>query len=273
MRHKLFWFVDSEKNARNWNDFGSRTNNAPNRGYLAIAFEALKRTQGDDFEIIPLIGRSEVLQYIPNAPKQAIDLPPAIWRSFVISQLCSTHGGLVIDGNSVLTVGQRLYPLVSMHRATMFGTDPDEPVVSPTTAIAPGPCPYLGWASAPNTPSWLFVANEWTKLVDAGPQTWSSAIARRMGRALWEGQVARGAVVIRQGDGSRFPNGTLRQLEDYFGRLDDATDPKLILSPDTAYITYNGDDLSRKFEWNWVLRLSVDQLKSSNLLWMHYATK
>lgn len=271
MKTKLYWFVDAESNARNWWDFHSRRSMLPNRGYLQVALEALQRTQGDDFQIVPLIGRMDTMAAMSNPLPRAIDLPPALWRSYVISHLCANQGGLVIDGNSVLTLGPSFKPLVNSISAAMFGTDHDEPVVNPTTDIAPGPDQYIGYASTSGHPAWIYAAKEYDALVARGPQAWSSAVVRRMPRALWDQQLQLGMSIIRAADGSRLEDGKLRQLEDYFGRVSNPTNPRQTLTKDAVYVAYDGDDLVRRYEFGWFNRLSPQQIKESDLVWTQYA--
>jgi hypothetical protein len=195
---------------------------------------------------------------------RAIDLPPALWRSYVLSNLCAKHGGLVIDGNSVLTIGPAF--TVGGAQAAMFGTDHEEPVAG---GAKPGPDQYIGYASTPGHPSWTYALNEYEKLISSGPQAWSSAVARRMPRQLWETQKSLGATLIREADGSRLPNGHLRQLEDYFGSTLD--DPRQAMSKHAVYVAYDGDALERRYEFNWFLLLSPEDIENSDFLWAKYA--
>jgi hypothetical protein len=272
IKPKLYWFVDGDAvpNSRNWWDFHGRQSVTPNRGYLSVTLDALNRTQGKDFNIIPLIGRMQTMTYLGNAHPRAIDLPPALWRCYIIAAL-AVRGGLVIDGNSVLTLGPSFAPHLKDVAAAVFGCDHDEAVVNPQEALAPGPDNYVGYAAAANHPAWTYTLNEYTKLCEAGPQTWTAALARRMPRTLFETQKQKGIECIRDVDGSRLPNGQLRQLEDYFGRKYDVEDPKQAVDPKAVYVTYNGEDLERRYEFNWFLRLSHKQLEDTDLLWSKYA--
>jgi hypothetical protein len=269
LKQNLYWFVDSEPNTRNWWDFHGRRSDTPNRGYLEVVLDSLKRTQGHDFNIVPLIGRLQTMAYLETAEPRAIDLPPSLWRVYVISFLASKKGGLIIDGNSVLTLGPSFAPLLVNVQAALFGTDHDEAVVSPK-ALAPGPDNYIGYSLAPNHPAWTFTLNEYTKLVKSGPQSWTAAVARRMPRTLWETQKIKGMECIRKADGSRLPDGTLRQLEDYFGRSATIEDPNQAMNSNALYVAYDGDALEKRFEYNWFLRLNKKQLEDTNLMWSKY---
>ena len=267
----LWWFVDDEPNARSWLDFMGRKTTEPNRGYLQIALEAVRKTQGADFEIKPLIGRGAVMAQIPGAPQEAVRLPAALWRRYAIAGLLEAQGGLVMDGDSTLCVGPSFDPLLTNVDAAVFGITADEPIVSPSTAVSPGPAPYVGWSRSPHHSAWAHAADIWTRLVRAGPQSWTSAEARRTYMTVFEAQRDLGITTIRIADGGRLPDGRPRQLEDLFGRVSEPADPKTALTAGAVYVPYDGDELARRYEFNWFLRLSADQIKSSDLVWVHYA--
>jgi len=271
MKPTLLWFIDDENNARGWLDFMGRNTTEPNRGYLKVALESLHRTQGDDFVIKPLIGRDAVLAQINGASKDAKRLPPALWRRWAVANLLRCNGGLVMDGDSTLAVGPSFKPLLAGVEAAAFGVTADEAIVSPSTAVAPGPSPYAGWAAAPQHPAWSYAASIWNKLVERGPHAWSSAEARRTYMPVFEVQRTKGLSVIREAEASRLPDGRPRVLEDLFGRVSLPADPKTSLTPGAVYVAYDGDDLIRRYEFNWFTRMSPAQIKESDLVWAHLA--
>ena len=261
----LWWFIDSDTNARHWADFSARNSRQPNRGYLELALKKLYETQGDAFTIKPLYGRKETLAAIESANQRALALPPDLWRSYVIANLCAQKGGLVVDGNSTLFISK--FPSLRGVDAAMFGTYPDEPVVSPMTAVAAGPAPYVGWATEKQHPSWTHAAQQYNALVEAGQQAWGAASARRMFLEVWNTQQQLGATIVRGIDGSRRANGTKLQLDDVFGKT------PLDLPKETVYVTYDGDDLARRHEFNWFLRMSPKQILESACAWCLLAAK
>jgi hypothetical protein len=271
IKPKIWWFCDSEVNARLPNDFGAPNSTTPNRGYLSIALKRVEETQGEDFDIQPLIGREATLAAIPNANPAATQLPPALWRQYVVANLLVNYGGLVMDGDSTLCVGPSFLKAVKNVPAAAFGVNPDEPVVSPATAVAPGPAPYVGWAKEPGHAAWNYAAKEWNRLVARGPQAWSAAVARRMNLEVFEHQRTQGLVVLRAAEGGRLANGKMRSLEDLFGRVNEPSDPKTALLPGTIYVSYDGDMLARRYEFNWFLKLSPEQIKESDFVWAKLA--
>lgn len=272
MKPVLWWIVDVEPNSRNWLDFGGRKTAEPNRGYLQVAFAAVRKTQGADFDVRPLIGRAAILAQIPAAPPQAAELPAALWRRYAVAALLEAQGGLVMDGTSTLCVGPSLAPFVKGVDAAAFGITADEPIADAITAAAPGPAPYVGWSSVAKHPAWAHATAIWTKLVERGPQAWTSAEARRTYMTVFEAQKGMGLDVIREAEAGRLPDGRPRALEDLFGRVAEPVDPKMALTPGAAYISYDGDDLARRYEFNWFLRLSPSQIASSDFVWARLAS-
>jgi len=262
----LWWFVDVEPNSRNWDDFGARKTMRPNRGYLQVALDALQRSQGKDYLIIPLIGRQAVCDALgPDCNHAATQLPAALWRQWALCNLLSAHGGLAMDGTSTLCIGPSFSDAVRGVDAAMFGVNPDEPVVSPATASAPGPGPYAGWAASPRHDAWKYAADTWNALVLRGPQAWSAAAARRMPQAVWEGQRSRGARIVRAAEACRLKDGRPLELEDLFGRI------ALPVDMNAVYISYDGDMLARRHEFSWFLRMSPEQLADSQIAWARIA--
>lgn len=273
MKPILWWIVDVEPNSRNWLDFGGRKTTEPNRGYLQVALEAVRKTQGADFDVRPLIGRTAILAHIPAAPPHVAELPTALWRRYAVAALLDAQGGLVMDGASTLCVGPSLAPFVKGVDAAAFGISADEPVADAIAAAAPGPAPFVGWSAAAKHPAWAHAAAIWTKLVERGPQAWTSAEARRTYMTVFEAQKGLGLHVIRGAEAGRLLDGRPRVLEDLFGRVTEPVDPKMALTPGAAYISYDGDDLARRYEFNWFLRLSPKQISSSDFVWARLTQK
>jgi hypothetical protein len=88
---------------------------------------------------------------------------------------------------------------------------------------------------------------------------------------VFEAQRAKGLKVIREAEASRTPDGRPRDLEDLFGRVSEPADPKTALTPRAVYVPYDGDELARRFEFNWFLRMSPAQIKESELVWARLA--
>lgn len=269
-RPTLYFLVDSETNARHWYDFGGRNSQDINRGYVQVALDAVHRTQGEDFRVVPLFGRSAIIAEIRNADPQAAQLPPALFRQWAIANLCASKGGLVMDGTSTICVGS-FSPVLQGVDAAVFGVDPDEVVANPVTAVAEAPAPYVAYSRSANHPAWIIAARILNSVVGAGPTSWSAALARRVHKEIYTQQRAQHITVIRNADGGRLPNGQARQLEDIFGRVAEPADPNTALLPGTLYVPFDGDQLVKRYEFAWFVRMSPQQIRDSDLVWASYA--
>jgi hypothetical protein len=174
---------------------------------------------------------------------------------------------LYVDGDSVLFTGRSLSEIVQSHDAALFGVNPDEPRVSPTTAVAPGPSSWVGWARRAAHPAWTLAANEWFAVLAPGAPSYASAIAQRVDQEIMLHQRENGVAVLREPEGTRRADGTVLSAEDFWGRT------HLILDPTIAYIAVDGETLERSTQFQWALRMSPTQLLESDVVWVKLAKK
>jgi hypothetical protein len=264
----VLWFVlDDQANGRRWTTFEDRNARASNRGYTELALQAAYKTQGA-FRIEVLEGRTAVLQRITSAvPDHADQLPPKLWKGWSRAALLASQGGLYVDGDSVLFTGPALFPQVQSLEAALFGVNPDEPRVSPTTAVAPGPSSWVGWARSAHQPVWELATQEWATVLAGGTRAEGAAVAQRVDQEIMLHQREAGAVVLREPEGTRRADGTILTAEDVWGRT------ALPLDPSVAYIAVDGETLERSTQLQWALRLSPSQLLESDVVWVQLAKK
>lgn len=272
-RPVLWWVTDNEQNSRNWADFGARQSKKANKGYTEVALQVALKTQGSSFRIEVLEGRTAVLQQIRSAggslPALPEQLPPKLWKGWSRAALLASSGGLYVDGDSVLFLGPSLLPALQGVEAAFFGVNPDEPRVSPTTAVAPGPSPWVGWARSSHHPGWDLAAKEWLAVIAPGAPSYSSAIARRVEQEIAQKQRESGVEVLREPEGSRRSDGTNLIAEDVWGRQTNV----LHFPPSVVYLAVDGEQLEKSTSLQWALRLSPDQLRESDLVWPSLARK
>jgi len=262
------WFVlDDQANSRRWISFEDRNARASNRGYPELALQAAFKTQ-EAFRIEVLEGRKAVADKITiPLPTNYEQLPPKLWKGLSRAALLASQGGLYVDGDSVLFTGPSMMERVKGVEAALFGVNPDEPRVSPTTAVAPGPSSYMGWAAYAHHPVWKLAANEWSAVVAPGAPSYASAMAQRVDQEIMLHQRENGATVLREPEGTRRTDGTLLTMEDFWGRT------KLHIDSSVVYIAVDGEALERSTQFQWALRLSPDQLLKSDVVWVQLAKK
>jgi hypothetical protein len=242
----ILWFVlDDQANSRRWISFEDR-----------------------NARIEVLEGRKAVADKITfPVPLQYEQLPPKLWKGWSRAALLASQGGLYVDGDSVLFTGPSMMERVKNTEAALFGVNPDEPRVSPTTAVAPGPSSYIGWSRHAHHPAWELAANEWSAVVAPGAPSYASALAQRVDQEIMLHQRENGATVLREPEGTRRADGTLLTLEDFWGRT------KLHIDSSVVYIAVDGEALERSTQFQWALRLSPDQLLKSDVVWVQLAKK
>ena len=271
----LWWFVDDETNARSWWDFGARNSQKPNRGYLEVALDAVRATQGRDFTIQVLIGRDAVSAVIREAgetlPPNLRQFPANLWRQWALSSLLAAKGGLVMVGDSTLCVGPSFAPMVMNTECAVFGTTADEPRALPGLADV-APSYWVGWAKKPHVPIWDLGANTWNRVVAAGPTSWSAADARKVQETLWADQARKKPTRFPIAEGSRKSDGSEMTLEDLLMKQAPA-DPKILLDAETVYVVMDGDSLVREYRYSWFSRMSHKQIMESKFTWAVLAKK
>ncbi len=270
----LWWFADDETNARSWWDFGARNSTQPNRGYLEVALDAVRATQGFDFTIRVLLGREAVERVIREAgealPQNLRQFPARMWRQWALCSLLAAKGGLVMAGDSTLCVGPSFASLVRSKEAAVFGTTVDEPLALPGVADV-APAYWVGWAAKPHTPVWDIAATSWHRVVAAGPTSWSAADARNLQEKIWSVQKQKQVARLPLAEGSRKSDGSHITLEDLL--MKQTPDPKVQLDAETVYIVADGDALIRDYRYGWFVRMSRSQILTSEFMWARLAKK
>jgi len=264
----ILWFVlDDQANSRRWISFEDRNARASNRGYPEVALQVAFKTQRA-FRIEVLEGRKAVADKITSPlPAKYEQLPPKLWKGWSRAALLASQGGLYVDGDSVLFTGPCMMERVKSTDAALFGVNPEEPRVSPTTAVAPGPSSYVGWAARAHHPAWDLAAKEWFAVVAPGAPSYASAIAQRVDQEIMLHQREHGITVLREPEGTRRADGTLLTMEDVWGRT------KLHIDSSVVYIAVEGEALERSTQFQWALRLSPSQLLASDVIWVQLAKK
>ena len=107
----ILWIhVDLEKNAREWESFGSRTSMEMNQPYMFLTVRSLIQKCGDTFNVC-LIDDSSFHKIIPGWATKVNNLPAPIsghLRELALANLLLTYGGLLMPASFICF--QNLYP-------------------------------------------------------------------------------------------------------------------------------------------------------------------
>lgn len=267
---KIWWYVDdSQVNARQWLDWGNRATREPNEPYLQICQARAQMFWGQEFEVVPVIGRTAALGRLGQDMQTGV--PPALFMPWCRAAFLSKFGGLWMDG-SVLPMadGAALQSRLAGADALTFGVDPDEKLAT-ASAVAPMAGLSAGWAAAPGHPVWVAMEKSLHGLIGQGAQSWAAPTARRAVRTLWDQHAAGRIRVDRAAEISRDAYGRRLELDTLLGQTDwpDGTTEGGLWVP----LPDGRDGLERASPWLWFLRLSPDQIRESDFVWARWATR
>jgi len=267
---KIWWVIDdSQKNSRQWLDWGARATYEPNEPYLKICLKkAAKYLAGDIFDLEPIIGRVAAHQRLEAAgcviPPDADRSPPFLWLAWCRAAFLAHCGGLWLDG-SVLPTGTAasLQNRLAGKDVLTFGIDPDEGLSADEVKV-PMAGPSAGWSAMPYHPVWKGLERDMRTLINTGDQSWSSGECRKSLRYSWDRHAAGTVRIDRTAEVSRNKYGKRLELETLLTETewDGCTKGSLWLPlPDGR------DKLERATPFLWFLRMSEQQIYESKFVW------
>jgi len=264
----ILWFVvdDYGTNNRRWVDFGARSSRDLNLGFLTITKARCFYTQGEDFDIRICLGRESVAKIIYEnrgiVPEYHLSTPPELWRAWARSALLSLVGGLYFDGLS-LCLGPSFKTDILDKSDAVFGTASNE-LRTHTFDGTSGP--YTGWASGPKHTPWTYLNKEIVDLINAGPTSWTSAIARNQISIWYDTYLRNSMPTIHHVEWSRRSDGKAIEIDDLFARTltEDWYPPH-----NAIYVPLDYETINRSVTYKWFLSLSTEEIinPKSNFLW------
>ena len=262
-RPKIWWVLDdSQRNSRQWLDWGDRTTHEPNEPYLKICYRRAQAMAGD-FDIQAVIGRVDAHRILEKAgcaiPPDADRAPPAIWLAWCRAAFLTHCGGLWLDG-SVLPTGTAQELRKRLGKETLaFGVDPEDKMAGPSA----------GWSAQPHHPAWAGLERDMRATINAGDQSWSAAECRKAAQYAWDRHAAGIIPIDRKAEASRDAYGHRLELDTLLTEsewISGTTKDSLWLPlPDGR------DKLERATPYLWFLRMSEQQIFEGNFYWSKVA--
>jgi len=264
----LWWVVDdSEGNARQWLDWGSRLQKRTRSPFLNIHLRRCKEFHDKDFVVNVLLGRDDVHRVLRehgvDVPAEASIAPSWLWKAWASAQMVCYVGGLWVDSR-VLFI-KSIVPVLGTVKAMRFGTDPEEERGNRASDT------NLCWAIEEGCGLWQSYARDMDKLVRGGPLSWNSAKIRRAIRYLQDKHLSGQVPINTVAEWTRFKSGKAIQLEDLVERVVPTDDSGIELPGPNVVAVPLPDTLERSIPNAWFLRLSEDQLLEAKFLWAHLA--
>ena len=147
MRHigpwTIWWYVDDKKN----------------RPYLQVCLRRAKKLWGNEFTIVPIMGREAALKLLLekhiSVPDGADRAPPDLWNHWLRATMLAHLGGLWIDGSVLpLATGSELKQKLMGDRVIVFES--------------------AGWASSMGQSEWTTQTDTLTEIINQGESYWST---------------------------------------------------------------------------------------------------
>jgi hypothetical protein len=264
---------NSDVNSRNWMDFEARSSRAINLPFLNLCYESCVKANGKEYrvevigglaELAVVLGGWEQLPLPLRNTEAVVNEPELNWiRAAVLAKM----GGL---WSSPALIWLKPMGPLPKDNVVLFGSDDEVSFVGAAGTSAPSL--RVAWSPAPDNPIWV----DWeqkarTRLEKrAGGSEFrrdemaDAVDAIRMGEARGEAvEVRPTAELTRKGAAGR-----RIQCEDLLASGEVAEIP-FQLTSDAVYVPIPWPELKERRAFGWFLRMSEDQIISSDLAVSH----
>ena len=256
---KMWLYYDqSEVNSRYWSDFGARSSRVLNAPFLNLCYESIVTKNGQNYTVNIIAGLSDLAillggwQELPKALQNPIAPVGEAELNYIRSTVLRRFGGLWINPSSVF-----LEPLPVMNEhVVFFGTDKDESYSDKSGTPVPGvDIMYSPYVDHP-----VFIELEELAL---------NRIERREGGKQFRKDIKWDLMGVMEkheteynpeAEFARKSNGRRIQLEDLLGSNN------IPICPSAIYVPLDWEELQKRRNFGWFLRMSETQILESELL-------
>ncbi len=259
------YYNDSQVNSRPWMDFGARSSRVMNVPFLNLCYSNIVAANGDKYNVEVITGLADLAsrlggweQLPPRMRNVIADVGPAE-MNWIRATVLARFGGLWLEPSTICLRGFGDLP---RDQIVFFGMDNDQTYAGARGTMVPSM--NAVWAPAAGLPVF---------------EKWSAESYRRLAeqnggaeaRADWKWDFIAYAVedpsvsVQPYAELSRGINGRRIQLEEYLAAGQEGRLP-FEIKQDAIYATIPYNELIRRKHLGWFLRLSEDQVMSSDLV-------
>ena len=263
------YFDDSDVNSRSWLDFMGRSGRAINLPFLNLCYNTIVKKNAEHYRVEVIGGLSDLAVRLGGwdklpGPLQASIAPVGeAERAWIRACVLAKWGGLWLDPATICVRGFGKLP---SDKVVFFGTDNAETFSGPRGTEAPGL--RCVWSPRPEHP--LFV--QWEKVTRERIETQEGGKQFR-GDEKWDarqlaGEYAKDVTYFPNVELSRKKGGRRIQVEDLLaaGQQGEMT---FDISESSVYVPLAWDELKRARAYGWFLRMSEEQIMSSDLTIAH----
>lgn len=256
------YYDQSDVNARWWQDFGARSSRVLHVPYLNLCYESIAIHCGKTYNIRVLAGLSDVAQLLggwdqlPKSLQNPLASVQEAELNYIRAKILKTYGGLWINPSSVFV---RDMPDFSEYKKVIFvGNDESETYSDSKGTLVPG----TNMMYAPIKEHPIFVTLE---------RLSRERLERREGGTQFRHDISNDLrdVMLEHQDSfeyipnielSRKPNGRRIEIEDLLAS------GKMPIPDETLFVPISFYELKRRRNFGWFLRMSEQQIKSSDLV-------
>ena len=252
------YYDQSDVNSRYWSDFGARSSRVLNTPYLNLCYESIVRNNGRRFTVKVLAGLSDVAlllggwNELPKPLQNPIAPVGEAELNYIRATILRRFGGLWVNPSSIF-----LKPLPELKdNIVFFGTDKDESYSDKNGTTVPG----IDVLFSPKKNEALFLELEELALARIIKQEGGKQFRKDIKWDLLEILDNYDIEYIPNAEFARKSNGRRIQLEDLLGSSD------IVVPEKAVYAPLDWEELQRRRNFGWFLRLSENQILESELL-------
>ena len=261
LNNKTLWlyYDQSDVNSRYWNDFGARSSRVLNTPYLNLCYETIAKKNGQNYNIKIIAGLSDLAlvlggwKELPRSLQNPIAPVNEAEKNYIRATILRRFGGLWVEPSSI-----SLQPFKQMDKVTFFGTDKDETYSDSNGTPVPGV--HVMYSHEANNK--VFVELEKLALNRIEKQEGGKQFRKDVKWDLknvmdmYPNEIDYNPNV----EFSRTQAGRRIQLEDLLSSND------IHVSKDSLYVPIDSKELEERRNFGWFLRMSEEQILSSDLL-------
>jgi len=261
------YYDTSDVNSRQWYDFGARSSRALNLPFLNLCYETIVTQNSETYRIeviTGLTGVAALLGGLPSGLQNPLMTVNEAHLNWIRAAVLAKFGGLWVSPYTVCL--KPFKPLPVLAPVTFYGTDLEETYAGKEGTALPGfrciACPAVTKEVPPNP---LFV--EWEQLCRNRIDNIKGGQEIR-GDAKWDWVALTakypGVEVDFAAECGRKAGGRRIELEDLLATGTEGNLPFPVL-PCAVYVPISWPELRDRELFGWFLRLSEDQVLSSDL--------
>ena len=256
---------DTEVNSRMWADFGARSSRVYNLPFLNLCYSSIVKAAGVNYHIEVISGLADAEQrlgYLPTPMRNKRIPLRSEEMTYLKVAFLEKFGGLWI---SPATIFIRSLPELPKDKVVLFGSDPLETYSGPEGTELPNQ--HAMWSPKPHHPFFM----KWKKALEPRIEEQHGGREVRNDNRwdiVFAGSDKEDVTLMPNAELTRKAGGRKIELEDLLASGTEGVLPFEIPN-ETLYVPFPWPELLERRMYGWFLRLSEQQIKTSDLVVTH----